>query len=199
MAILFLMGLLIHVLNLYFVFTSLNSMIKKELISITEEKFQNLFDFLENHDNEKWNQGPEGKWTAGQHVMHLLQGAKPLNRAMGLPMFILRYKFGKANRPPRTYDVVENKYKTKLAAAGTVISPFSKNMPETPPDGKSAIIKSLSKQKDILLKKINRISEKSMDKYLIPHPLLGRMLIREMIMWNAIHVNHHLDILKEKY
>jgi hypothetical protein len=174
-------------------------MTKPELIQITIDKFQNLFDFLEEHEDGKWNQGPEGKWTTGQHIMHLLQGSKPLNRALGLPMFVLRYKFGKANRPPRTYDVVEDKYKTKLAAAGTVLSPFSKNMPETAPDGKSLIINKLSKEKDILLKKINRISEKSMDKYLIPHPLLGRMLIREMIMWNAIHVNHHLDILKEKY
>ncbi|MDF1696113.1 MAG: DinB family protein [Saprospiraceae bacterium] len=172
---------------------------KAELLEVTEQKFQNLFDFLESHDDEKWNQGPEGKWTTGQHVLHLLQGAKPLNRAMGLPMFFLWYKFGKANRGPRTYDTVEHKYKTKLAAAVNVISPFSKNMPDTPPEGKQDIIAQLSRQKDILLKKIKRISEKNMDTYLIPHPLLGRMLIREMIMWNAIHVDHHLDILKEKY
>jgi hypothetical protein len=174
-------------------------MIKKELIDITEEKFQDLFDFLETHDSEKWNQGPEGKWKAGQHVMHLLQSAKPLNRVLGLPKFILRYKFGKPNRGPRTYDVVEEKYKTKLAAAGVVISPFSKNMPDTPPGSKAEIINKLKKEKEILLKKIKRVSEQNLDKYLIPHPLLGRMLMREMIMWNAIHVNHHLDILKLKY
>lgn len=175
------------------------TMTKSELIEVTKEKFQDLFDFLETHDNSKWNQGPDGKWTAGQHIMHLLQSAKPLNRAMGLPMFVLWYKFGKANRGPRTYDVVKDKYKTKLAAAGDILSPFSKNMPDTPPEGKQVIIDRLKKEKDILLKKIQKISEKNMDKYLIPHPLLGRMLIREMIMWNAIHVDHHLETLKEKY
>ena len=174
-------------------------MTKLELIQLTNDKFQNLFDFLQTHDSEKWNKGPEGKWKTGQHVLHLLQSAKPLNRALGLPMFVLRFKFGKANRPPRNYDVVKNNYKTKLAAAGTVISPFSKNMPETPPEGKQAIIDKLRKEKEVFLKKIGRISEKNLDKYLIPHPLLGRMLIREMIMWNAIHIEHHLDILKEKY
>ena len=174
-------------------------MTKPELIQLTIDKFQNLFDFLNSHDIDKWNKGPDGKWTSGQHIMHLLQSAKPLNKALGLPMFVLWYKFGKANRPPRTYDVIENKYKAKLAAARNILSPFSKKMPETPPEGKQSIIDQLNKQKEILLKKINKVSEKDMDKYLIPHPLLGRMLIREMIMWNAIHVDHHLQTLKEKY
>lgn len=172
---------------------------KAELIALNEEKFQNLFDFLEEHGVEKWNNGPEGKWTTGQHVMHLVQSAKPLNRAMGMPMFLLRYKFGKANRPPRTYEVVKNKYRTKLAAAGEVLSPFSKNMPETPAESKQSIIELLKNEKDKFLKKISRVSEKNMDKYLIPHPLLGRMLIREIIMWNAVHVEHYLEILQEKY
>lgn len=174
-------------------------MIRSELIQLNEDKFKNLFEFLEKHEDEKWNQGPEGKWTAGQHIIHLIQGAKPLNRALGLPMFVLWYKFGKANRPPRDYNTVKTKYETKLAAAGNVLSPFSRNMPDTPPEGKQAIIDNLKREKNVFVKKVNKISEKSLDKYLIPHPLLGRMLIREMVMWNAIHVDHHLDILKEKY
>lgn len=174
-------------------------MTKSEILQLTDQKFQNLFDFLESHDNEKWNQGPEGKWTSGQHIVHLIQGAKPLNKALGMPKFILWYKFGKANRGPRTYDEVVAKYHTKLRAAGEVISPFSKNMPDTPPDGKQAIISKLSKERDILTKKINKISEKDLDKYLIPHPLMGRMLIREMLMWNAYHIEHHHMILEDKY
>jgi len=174
-------------------------MTKPELIQLTNEKFQNLFKFLNNHDLDKWDKGPEGKWTSGQHIMHLLQSAKPFNRALGLPMFVLWYKFGKANRPPRAYEEVVIKYHTKLKAAGEIISPFSKNMPDTPPNGKQTIIEKLSKEKDILIKKINKISEKDLDKYLIPHPLMGRMLIREMLMWNAYHIEHHHKTLEEKY
>ena len=173
---------------------------KTEIIATTEEKFQDLIDFLEGQDDKKWELGPEGKWTTGQHIIHLIQSGKPLNKALSMPMFVLRYKFGKPNRPVRSYDEVKTKYKTKLAAAqGPILSPFSQNMPDTSPGGKAQIIGELKKVRDVLLKKINKISEKDMDKNLIPHPLLGRMHIREMLMWNAIHVEHHFEILEEKY
>jgi len=172
---------------------------KSELLEVNKQKFQNLFDFLDTHENEKWNQGPENKWTTGQHILHLVQSAKPLNRALGMPMFLLWYKFGKANRPPRTYAEVEDKYKTKLAKAPNIVSPFSKNMPTTPPNGKQAIIDQLKKEEQVFLKKVSKLSEKNLDTYLIPHPLMGRMIIREIVMWNACHVEHHHLILQDRY
>ena len=172
---------------------------KQEIVQLTEEKFQSLFDFLEMHDDNKWDVGPLGKWTTGQHIIHLTQSAKPLNRALRLPFFILWYKFGKANRPPRMYEQIIEKYQNKLKEVGKVVSPFSKNMPETPPSSKKKIIDELRKQKEILIKAINGISEKKLDTYLIPHPLMGRMLIREILMWNAYHVEHHHTTLLAKH
>ena len=173
---------------------------RDKIQKLINEKHDALIQFLMTHEDEKWNTGPDGKWTTGQHCIHLIQSTKPLNKALSIPKFILQYKFGKANRPTRTYDEVVSRYLEKLTKLnGKVVSPYSNNMPATPPNGKKNIILELTYQKDILLKKLNKLSEAQLDKYLIPHPAMGRMLLREIIMWSAYHVEHHHNILKEKH
>ena len=69
---------------------------KDDIILKLEEKHQTLINWLQNHDNQKWQEGPENKWTTGQQALHLLQSIKPLNAALSMPKFMLKYKFGKA-------------------------------------------------------------------------------------------------------
>lgn len=173
---------------------------KDQMRILINEKHEALFQFLSSHDDNKWNEGPEGKWTAGQHVIHLIQTAKPLNTALRMPKFLLQYKYGKANRPNKTYEEIVANYYGKMAALDReVVSPFSKNMPSTPPSGKGEIIATLDNQKEKLVKQLGRLSNKELDKYLLPHPLMGRMILREIIMWSAFHVEHHHKVLLEKY
>lgn len=173
---------------------------KKQITNLINDKHDALIQFLADHDNQRWNKGPENKWTSGQHIVHLIQSTKPLNKALRIPKFILQYKFGKANRPCRSYDELVSRYLEKLAKVnGQVNSPYSNNMPLTPPSEKEIIISELTNQKNILLKKLDKLSDKQLDKYLIPHPAMGRMILREIIMWSAYHVEHHHNILKAKY
>ena len=81
-------------------------MTKQEISTLLNEKHQTLFNFLDNQLVEKWEDGPENKWTTGQQTLHLLQSAQQLNKALGMPKFILKYKFGKSNRIPRNYEAV---------------------------------------------------------------------------------------------
>jgi len=45
--------------------------------------------------------------------------------------------------------------------------------------------------------KTNHISEKRLDTLLIPHPLMGKMTMREIIMWTAYHTEHHTKKFKK--
>ncbi len=36
---------------------------KEAIANLLEEKHQNLFNWLEQHDIQSWETGPEGKWT----------------------------------------------------------------------------------------------------------------------------------------
>ena len=57
---------------------------------------------------------PEEKWSAAQQLDHIVKSISPVNMAMGLPKFILKWKFGKANRPSKTFDGLVEKYNRKL-------------------------------------------------------------------------------------
>jgi hypothetical protein len=172
---------------------------KEDIILLIEDKHKALVDWMDHHGMRYWEYGPTGKWTSAQHVVHLVQSMKPLNTALVIPKMALKMKFGKANRLPRSYEQVVNRYKEKLSEAGEVISPFSQNMPEPPIDKMENWMKKLTSEKDSLIKSIRKKwNEKEMDTCLLPHPLMGKMLVREMLMWTAYHTEHHYNLIKSR-
>ena len=57
-------------------------MTKEEIVTILDNKHQALFDWLDKQPNESWMHGPVGKWTIGQHILHLVDASKLLNNAL---------------------------------------------------------------------------------------------------------------------
>lgn len=172
----------------------------KETISdLIEAKHSELISWLENQPDEAWTQGPEGKWTTGQHALHLLQSIKPLNDALSMPKYLLRFKFGKANRPVRDYDTIVKRYQERLLDAKGKTFKGSQNMKVPTLADKHYILNRLQTESKKLQYKTKKISDTNLDTVILPHPLMGKMPVREIIMWTAHHVEHHTKTLKEKY
>jgi hypothetical protein len=172
---------------------------KEEIAELIDAKHSELIHWLEQQPNESWTQGPEGKWTQGQQALHLLQSIVPLNNALSLPKFLIRYKFGKANRSVRDYNTVVNRYQERLKDAKGKTFKGSQNMKVPTINEKQYILNRLQTESKKLQYKTKKISDKNLDKLILPHPLMGKMPIREIIMWTAHHVEHHTEILKTKY
>lgn len=172
---------------------------KKEIITTLEEKHTDLFNWLGNQNQEKWETGPDGKWTSGQHILHLLNSIKLLNKALRTPKFLLKRKFGVANRPVRSYDEVAQRYDARLAENLDRSREFNKGLKIPSTKDKERLISTLQIQNKKLQYKTQKWSDSNLDTLLLPHPLMGRMIIREIIMWTAHHTAHHTKILKEKY
>ena len=83
---------------------------------VRRKKHQQLFNWLANQPDESWDKGPEGKWTTGQHIEHLVDSIKKVNHALSFPKFILKHKFGTSNRDTRSYNEVAKRYQEKLSA-----------------------------------------------------------------------------------
>src|SRR6187401_366405 len=97
---------------------------KSQIISALNEKVDAFNNYINSLNKEQFESTPDGKWSAGQNLDHLIRAIKPLQLAYGLPKFVLTILFGRTNRPSRTYDELVTKYKTKLAAGGKASGPF---------------------------------------------------------------------------
>ena len=172
---------------------------KDALVQLLEEKHAVLLDWLEQQDKDHWESGPENKWTTGQVALHLLQSIKPLNDAMSMPKFLLRYRFGKANREVREYDTIVKRYHEKLKEATGRVSPFSRPMKPVPFSDKNYILTRLQMENKKLQYKTQKWKDKHLNMYVLPHPLLGKMPVRELVMWTAYHVEHHTKQLQSSY
>ena len=172
----------------------------KDLIAeLIEDKNNALISWISDQEDEKWIEGPKNKWTSGQHALHLLQSIKSLNDALSLPKFVLRYKFGKSNRDVRDYQTVVNRYQERLKNAKGITFGPSKNMNVPALTEKQYLLDRLQVEGKKLQYKTRKISDKNLDTLILPHPLMGKMPIREIIMWTAHHIEHHTNTLKEKY
>lgn len=129
------------------------------------------------------------KWTAGQQLDHIIKSVAPVNQAFALPAFVLKLLFGKTNRPSRTYDQLVEKYQAKLAAAGKApgrFVPGSVNATQ-----RAAFVRKLEKLVGSLSARTEGFSEEQLDLLILPHPLLGKLTLREMIYFTIYHAGHH--------
>jgi len=142
----------------------------------------------------KFTYAPAGKWSAGQQLEHLLRCTKPVYTALGLPAFVLRLLFGKSNRPSRNYDELVAKYKAKLLAGGAASGRFvppSVSFAQQP-----AKLQQFTQLQQQLSQRVLRLSDSKLDGYLLPHPLLGKLTLREMLYFTIYHITHHLLIVQ---
>ncbi|MBT8375711.1 MAG: DinB family protein [Bacteroidia bacterium] len=174
-------------------------MTKDDIILLLDDKYTDLIKWLQNQPNDKWITGPEGKWTMGQQALHLLQSTVPLNNALSLPKFILRLKFGKANRAVRPYEEVVKRYHEKLEKAKGKTYKGSENMRIPSLKDKQFILDRLQVEQKKLQYKTKKLSNKQLNQLILPHPLMGKMPLRELIMWSAYHVEHHTETMKSNY
>ncbi len=136
-----------------------------------------------------------GKWSPAQQAEHLVKSVHPVTLAFSLPKFVLPLIFGRANRQSRTYDDLIAKYKAKLAAGGTASKPFVPGIPENP----AAVYAELEKTVASLCNRMENFSEEQLDTLILPHPLLGKLTLREMLYFTAYHARHHQQLIESTH
>jgi len=174
---------------------------KAEIIEQLDHKFNEFLHFFEQQEDSFFDHPiDQDKWSFGQHAEHILISTKAVNKIMKMPKLMLRTTFGvKNDRPEKDYDGVVEKYTSKLAERlpAATNPPGTRFSPSEPgAKSKSEIISELEKAFSDMKIQVGKWKEEHLTKYLIPHPLLGKMTFREILYFTIYHTRHHLQAMK---
>jgi hypothetical protein len=169
---------------------------KQEILNKIQKKTDEVLQYVEKLSDEKASKSIDNKWSVNGNVEHLISSIKPLTKALKVPKFLLSYKFGKMNRKSRTYEEVSTKYQTALDN-NKAPSPNPFGPKENKNFDKEELLTEYIKETKKMIKSLNKWNESQLDIYILPHPLLGKLSIRELLFFTHYHTKSHLETIKK--
>ena len=164
-------------------------MFKEEICAMLTTDHRNFTDYITSLNDEELLKSPPDKWNAGQHLDHIIRSVSAVRQALRVPKMILRIIFPKANRPSKDYEGLVEKYKSRLQQGGKAGGRF---IPATiKATDKNNLVQKLNQQVNKLCDLLKDYNEDDLDSITLPHPLLGRLTMREMLYFTIYHVQHH--------
>lgn len=162
-----------------------NIMTKQELIKAFYDNHKDMSDYINSLSKEQFVYSRNGKWTAGQQFSHIYLTLLPFPKILPSKEFI-EQKFGKIDRPIWDYEtVLKNYFKTSLKAPQQYL-PEQVNLEQ-----KATITNNLQKILMTIQQLLDHYTDLELDTLVLPHPLLGKMTIREMFYLMTYHATHH--------
>lgn len=139
----------------------------------------------------------ENKWSAGEHLGHLILSTKALVKGLSIPKWILSTRFGKNNRVEKSFLQTKERYYTRLQT-GTVKAPPNFVFQGANEKSKDNLIEHFIDQLNRLLGLLDQWNEKELSTYILPHPAIGKLTIREMMFFTIFHTAHHREIIAQQ-
>lgn len=143
--------------------------------------------------DEQFQKQADDKWTMAEVMQHLYLSARPVARLMIGPREVLM-QWGKANAPSRTYTELASAY-AEILGTGVKAPATMSPRPEDMQAGKNEIVQRFAGIYQALINAIETWSEQELNTYRIPHPVLGKLTVQEMLLFTSIHTQHHLKLL----
>jgi hypothetical protein len=136
-------------------------------------------------------------WSPSDNVDHLMRAVKPIAKALKLPKITLQAMFGKPEKPSMNYEALCRVYRDEIARGALASGRYLPNQESPAEDAegkKQALLDQWSKANAELFSVVEKWNEDELDRYLLPHPLIGKLTIREMIYFTIYHNLRHASL-----
>ena len=169
---------------------------KESVIKTLQDAFQEVVETVNNMTHEQFlTSRPNDNWSPAQILGHLILSTKPINKALSTPKLMLKTAFGKNKSEERSLEQLIHKYKDTLSSGLQAPSNFIFDQDKI--TDKEQMISKFNVELDKLVKQIHKWKEKDLSDYVLPHPAIGKLTIREMLLFTAFHTRHHHKQMKE--
>jgi hypothetical protein len=163
-------------------------MTKNELTARFGDNHRAFVNYVNSLTDKEFTCSSNGKWTPGQQLGHIWLCLKPIAQALSSRDFILQ-TFGNIDRPTWDYDRVIDNYKTALEKGGKAPDRF---VPEpVEPGSRNQLSADLAAILQAIQQQLHTYTGEELDTLALPHPLLGKLTIRELIYLMTYHAAHH--------
>jgi hypothetical protein len=167
---------------------------RQRIIELLRESHGKFVEYVAGLTVDEFLFAPQDKWTAGQQLEHIYLAVRPVVLAFRLPKLLVRSMFGKANRPSKSYDDLVKKYQYVLQNGGKSSRPFIPR--KVAYNQKEKIVNALTEKINSLCTAVATTTDETLDRLILPHPLLGKLTMREMLYFTIHHVGHHHDAVR---
>ena len=167
---------------------------KEQLIHMLEVSNQRVIDWFTEMPVETFFIRFGEIWSASDNVDHLIKAHRPIAKALKLPKITLRAIFGKPDRAAIPYEELCQNYRNEIAKGAQASGRYLPNQenPDTNTETKKReLLDQFSKASTELVLAVEKWNDTELDEYLLPHPILGKLTIREMIFFTIYHNLRH--------
>ncbi|MCB1191309.1 MAG: DinB family protein [Leptospiraceae bacterium] len=170
---------------------------KLDIILGASGVFQESFEFFSSFSEEKFSQKLETGWSIAENLEHLIKSSYLIPIALLLPKFIYII-FGWNKKKSRPYKKVIESYMQKVKAGAQASFVFSPSKTDLSEYKQPKMLQDWQNIGKSIQENIGKWSESDLDRYNMPHPILGMISVREMLFFTIFHIIHHTDKIKEK-
>lgn len=138
-------------------------------------------------------------WSPAEHTLHLITSVNAVAKALTYPRWLLRLRFGKSSGSGSYAELVAS-YQSRLAAGGRAFGRWvpPSEVPADPDAGKALLLARRQRAEQRLMDGLGGWSEKDLDRLCLPHPLIGKITVREMLFFTRYHNLHHCLRVEER-
>ncbi len=172
---------------------------RREIIEALEHAHEDAVEYWSGYATPEFFAPMGSRWSAAEHVRHLTRAMSPLLPVLRVPRAALRFAFGAATTPSRSYADMERAYVAVLSNGGTAgrfAPPPDRHAPDVV--RRNAIMDAHSETLRGMTQAMERWSEAQLDAHRLPHPLLGKLTVREMMLFTLLHNQHHVQVAEQR-
>lgn len=161
---------------------------RSEIIARIINEHAAFIQFVEHLSEEQLRKSKPNKWNAVLQAEHLYLCLRPVNLALALPKWLPVLLFGQSKSGSRTYERLVAAYQLKLQTGGKAPGTY---VPKKSRQNVKRILQRLQRLVDKLVARLDKYDEHQLDTLRLPHPLLGKLTLRELLYFTIYHVGHH--------
>lgn len=165
-----------------------------EILSELTRTNQLIHDYFASIEEDAFFANPVNVWSPAENLAHLNKSVRSATLGLKVPQAFSGLIWGAAES--RSYDALVSAYQQALAAGGESPVQYLPEIAEPVQDKaatKQAILQRWQQSSAKLVAAAAGWEDADLDKARVPHPLLGKFTIRELLFFTLYHNVHHMN------